>query len=124
MVAVATVTSGQRKMWEHILKTIFYLSLFSICFFDFGRPCIQKLFADDVTVNEFVTKTTSLKPPAITICPQKWKNDSSPLMPEGNYMKNCKDASRANDFSHCVANKTFGINEVPRLVPDKDGQKM
>ena len=99
-------------MWVQISKTIFFLSLFSICFFNFGRPCIKKLFDNDVTVNEFVTKTTSLKPPAITICTQKWKNDSSPSVPYGNYKKNCKDANGANDFSNCVANKTFSIDEV------------
>ena len=99
-------------MWEQILKTMFYLSLFIICFFEFGRPCIQKFFDNDVTVNEFVTKNTSLKPPTITICPQKWENDTSPSFPVGNYMKNCKDASGANDFSKCVSNKTLNIDEV------------
>ena len=99
-------------MWEQMLKAMFYLSLFIICFFEFGRPCIQKLFDNDVTVNEFVTKNTSLKPPTITICPQKWKNDTSPSFPVGNYMKNCKDASGANDFRNCVSNKTLDIDEV------------
>ena len=112
MVAQAAVTSGQGKMWEQILKAMFYLSLFSICSFEFGRPCIQKFFDNDVTVNEVVTENTSLKPPAITICPQKWKNDTSPSFPFGNYRNNCKDANGANDFSNCVANKSFGIDEV------------
>ena len=101
-----------QRMWAQILKAIFFLSLFSICLFEFGRPCIQKFFDRGATVNEFVTKTTSLKPPAITICPQKWKNNTSPSFPYGNYMKNCKDANGSNDFSNCVANKTFGIDEV------------
>ena len=30
----------------------------------------------------------------------------------GNYRKNCKDASGAEDFSNCVTNKTFGLDEV------------
>ena len=30
----------------------------------------------------------------------------------GNYRKNCENANGANDFSDCVANKTFGFDEV------------
>ena len=112
MVAQAAVTSGLGKMREQILKAMFYLSLFSICSFEFGRPCLEKFFDNDVTVNEFVTENTSLEPPAITICPKKWKNDTSPSFPFGNYKKNCKDANGSNDFSNCVANKTYGIDEV------------
>ena len=63
-------------------------------------------------MNEVVAENTSLKPPAITICPQKWKNDTSPSFPFGNYKKNCKDANGSNDFSYCVANKTYGEDEV------------
>ena len=91
---------------------MFYLSLFSICSFEFGRPCIQKFFDNDVSVNEVVTENTSLKPPGITICPQNWKNDTSASFSFGNYRKNCEDANGANDFSNCVANKTFDIDEV------------
>ena len=112
MVAQAAETSGQGKMREQILKAMFYLSLFSICSFEFGRPCLEKFFDNDVAVNEVVTENTSLKPPAITICPQKWKKNTSPSFPFGNYKKNCKDANGSNDFSNCVANKTYGKDEV------------
>ena len=95
-----------------ILQLAFFLSLFSICFFGFGLPCIKKFFANEITVSEFVEKKTSLKPPAVTICPLMWKPDSPPIMPLGHFKNNCGDASGANDFSDCVANKTSGINEV------------
>ena len=110
-------------MWAHILKTTFFLSLFSICFIRFGLPCLKKFLANKVIVNEFVTKNISLKPPAITICTQKWKNQSSPVMPVGNYRKHCKDASGAEEFSDCVANKTFGLNEVIENVTQGVGFK-
>ena len=99
-------------MWAQILKTTFFLSLFSVCFIRFGLPCLKKFLANKVIVNEFVTKNISLKPPAITICPQKWKNQPSPMTAIGNYRKNCENANGANDFSDCVANKTFGFDEV------------
>ena len=96
----------------HILKMAFFLSLASICFFGFGLPCIRRFFANEITVNEFVKKKTSLKPPAVTICPQMWKPDSPPVMPLGHYKTNCRDANNTKDFSDCVRNKTFGISEV------------
>ena len=90
-----------------------YFWVVSICFFGFGLSCINRFFANEITVNEFVTKNTSLKPPAITICPlMGWKNDSPPIMPLGHYQKNCGDASGVNEFSDCVGNKTLNINEV------------
>ena len=110
-------------MWVQILKTTFFLSLFSICFIRFGLPCLKKFLANKVIVNEFVTNNISLKPPAITICTQKWKNQSSPVMPVGNYRKHCKDASGAEEFSDCVANKTFGLNEVIENVTQGVGFK-
>ena len=99
----------------HILRSLqlaFFLSLFSICFFGFGLPCIKRFFANEITVSEFVEKKTLLKPPAITICPHNWKYDSPPIMPVGHYKNNCGDESGAKDFSDCVENKTFGIDEL------------
>ena len=96
----------------NILKMAFFVALLSACFFGFGLPCINRFFANEITVNEFVTKNTSLKAPAITICPLMWRNDSPPLMPLGHYKKNCPDASGAKEFSDCVGNKTLNINEV------------
>ena len=96
----------------HILKMAFLVALLSACFFGFGLPCINRFLADEITVNEFVTKNTSLKPPAITICPLMWKNDSPPIMPRGHYRKNCADASGAEEFIDCVESQTHGINEV------------
>ena len=96
----------------HILKMAFFLSLASICFFGFGLPCIKRFFANEITLNEFVKKKTSLKPPAVTICPQMWKPDSPPVMPLGHFKTNCRDANNTKDFSDCVRNKTFGISEV------------
>ena len=96
----------------HILQMAFFLSLSTICFFGFGLPCLKRFFDNEITVREFVEKKTSLKPPAITVCPQKWKPDSPPIMPVGHYKKKCGDANDTQDFIDCVANKTFGIREV------------
>ena len=101
-----------RCIMVHILEIVFFLSLSSICFFGFGLPCIKRFFDNEVTVNEFVEKKTSLKPPVVTICPRMWKTDSPPVMPLGHYKSNCGDANNTEDFSDCVTKKTFGISEV------------
>ena len=96
----------------HILQTAFFLSLSAICFFGFGLPCIKRFLANEITVNEFVEKKTSLKAPSVTICPQMWKPDSPPVMPVGHYKNNCGDANDTEAFSNCVSDKTFAIGEV------------
>ena len=94
------------------LKLAFFLSLFSICFFGFGLPCIKRFFDSEISVKEFVEEKASLKPPAITVCPQMWKPDSPPVMPIGHYKNNCGEANDAKGFEDCVEHKTFGIDEV------------
>ena len=96
----------------HILQMAFFLSLFGICFFGFGLPCIKRFLANEITVNQFVEKRTSLKSPAITICPQMWKPDSPPIMPVGHYKSSCGGANDTKAFSNCVREKTFAIGEV------------
>ena len=103
------------------LKLTFFLSLFSICFFGFGLPCIQRFFDNEISVKEFVEKRSSLKAPSITVCPLMWKTDVPPIIPKGHYKKNCRDADDTKDFEECVRNNTFGIDEV--IVDATQGYK-
>ena len=95
-----------------IIQMAFFVSLLSICFFGFGLPCIKKFFDNEITVTESVEKKDSLKPPAITVCPERWKPDTPPILPKGHYRRNCGGANSTKDFEACVENKTFGFNEV------------
>ena len=64
-------------------KIIFLLCLMGICFFGFGLPSIKRFFDKETTVTESVEKKDSLKPPAITVCPERWKPDTPPILPKG-----------------------------------------
>ena len=95
-----------------ILQMAFFVSLLTICFFGFGLPCIKRFFDKEITVTESVEKKDSLKPPAITVCPERWKPDIPPILPFGHYKNKCRGANNTKDFEECVENKTFGFNEL------------
>ena len=99
-----------------ILKVVFLLCLISICFFRFNFPSIKKFLDDEVIINESVEKHNSLRPPAITICPRKWKPESMPVIDTTYYENYCGYASTplttAEDYMACVTNKTYGFEEM------------
>ena len=95
-----------------LLKVIFLLCLISICFFQFNFQSIKRFLDDEVIIHESVEKHDALKPPAITVCPKKWKPESGPQLDAAHYENHCGNASTREDFEACVTNKTFSLEEM------------
>ena len=95
-----------------ILNVAFLLFLISACFINFSLPSIQKFLDYEVIIHESVEKHDALRPPAITICPKKWKPEREPEIKNVNYETYCGNSSTAEDFMACVTNKTYGFKEM------------
>ena len=93
-----------------VLKVGFLLCLVSVCFLRFSFPAIKRFLDDKVIINESIEKHNSLRLPAITICPKKWK--SALQVDSNHYERHCGNASTAEDYMTCVTNKTYGFEEI------------
>ena len=95
-----------------ILNVAFLLFLISACFINFSLPSIKKFLDYEVIIHESVEKHDALKPPAITICPKKWKPEIEPKIDKANYETHCGNYSTAEDFTTCVTDKTYDGKEM------------
>ena len=95
-----------------VLKVVFLLCLVSVCFFHFSFPAIKRFLDQKIIINESVEKYNALRPPVITICPKKWKQDSVPHADTTKYERYCGNASTAEDYEACVTNETYGFKEI------------
>ena len=95
-----------------ILNVAFLLFLISACFINFSLPSIKKFLEYEVIIHESVEKHKALRPPAITICPKKWKPKTEPMIDNDNYETHCGNSSTSEDFMGCVTNKTYGRKEM------------
>ena len=95
-----------------ILNVAFLLFLISACFIKFSLPSITKFLDYEVIIHESVEKHDALRPPAITICPKKWKPEREPMIDKVNYETHCGNSSTAEDFTTCVTNKTYSFKEM------------
>ena len=98
-----------------ILKVVFLLSLISVCFLGFNLPSINRFLDDKVIIHESVEKYDSLRPPAITICPKKWKSEKVTMVgahSAAHYENHCGNASTVDDYMACVTKKTYGFEEI------------
>ena len=94
------------------LKMVFLLCLISVCFFGFNYESIKRFLDEEVIIHESVEKHDGLRPPAITICPKKWKTKSAPQRDTIHYERHCGNAYTAEDYEDCVTNKTYGFEEM------------
>ena len=95
-----------------ILKLIFLLCLICVCCFGFNFQSMKQFLDDEVIIHESVEKHNALRPPAITICPKKWKTESAPTIDTAHYEKHCANASTTEDYIGCVTNKTYGFEDM------------
>ena len=96
-----------------VLKVVFLLCLISVCFFGFNFKSIKRFLDEEVIINESVEKHNALRPPVITICPNKWKTESAtPQAETNNYERHCGNATTTEDYEACVINKTYGFEEM------------
>ena len=95
-----------------ILKVVFLLCLISVSFFHFNLPSIKRFLDNKVIIHESVEKHNALKPPAITICPKKWKTERAPTVDAAHYENHCSNASTTEDYVSCVTNNTYGFKDM------------
>ena len=95
-----------------VLKVGFLLCLVSVCFLRFSFPAIKRFLDDKVIINESIEKHNSLRLPAITICPKKWKIENATQADSTHYERHCGNASTAEDYMTCVTNKTYSLEEI------------
>ena len=120
-------SSGQKFEWRHldtvVMASLLYLgqlafflvlSLTWVIFF--AAPALTRFLGDGVTVEESTEESSSLPPPAITLCPMEgflngWKNLSGPNW-ESNWSAHCPDAASTDDFVACLEAKTRNLTEI------------
>ena len=95
-----------------ILKLIFLLCLICVCCFGFNFPSLKQFLDGEVIIHESVEKPNALRPPAITICPKKWKTESAPRIDTAHYENHCANASTTEDYMGCVNNNTYGFEDM------------
>ena len=94
----------------------FFLVLSLTWLIFFAAPALTRFLEDGVTVEESTEESSSLPPPAVTLCPMEgflngWKNVSGPNW-ENNWAANCPDAASTDDFVACLEAKTRNLTEA------------